>query len=59
MKPPTKLIFKSLLEKEIRSWTDKASSAEGHMKEQAIGRMEECRWLLRVFEGREAIEKAK
>lgn len=53
MKPPTKAIFKTLLEREIDSWTEKASTLEGTMKEQAIGRLEERRWLLAVFEGKE------
>lgn len=52
MKPPTKLIFKSLLEKEIQSWAEKANATEGNLKEQAIGRLEECKWLLRIFEGK-------
>jgi hypothetical protein len=53
MKAPTKAAFKNLLIQEIQSWTEKANTLEGPMKEQAIGRLEECRWLLKVFEGRE------
>lgn len=55
MKAPTKIIFKTLLEKEIQEWKDKSNNLEGVMKEQAIGRLEQCVWLLNVFEGKTKI----
>ncbi|HWQ71196.1 MAG TPA: hypothetical protein VN370_02640 [Desulfitobacteriaceae bacterium] len=55
MKQPTKAVFKVLLEKEIESWTEMVNTLEGVMKEQALGRLEECKWLLKVFEGKEPL----
>ncbi len=55
MKQPTKAVFKVLLEKEIESWTEMVNTLEGVMKEQALGRLEECKWLLKVFSGKRAV----
>lgn len=48
----TKGQLRSLLEKEINAWEQKIDELEGPLKEQAIGRYLECKWLLDVFQGK-------
>lgn len=55
MKQPTKAEFKALLMSEIENWKARSEELQGPLMEQAIARAEECRWLLSVFEGKEAI----